>query len=109
MELTTHQKRAIKALRADILRVDRLIRVGPSPNRRRFKAWSVTVRPDGVAVVKSNVGWPTHPFDDIKRTVYVGRRGGLSGWSNAGHGKAGRTRCHRGPALLYEMDAERIY
>jgi hypothetical protein len=107
--LTKAQRAAIKALKADINRLDRASRVGPSPNRRRFKRWSVVVRLDGVAVVESVVGWPGHPFDDIFRKVYVGRRGGLRGFGNRGHGKAGDTRTHRGPRVLYEIDAERVY
>ena len=101
------QRRAIKALKANIRRLDcdaRRTKAG----RRVLKVWLVSMQGD-VAVVESVAGWPTHSFDDISRVIRVGRRGGLSGFSNLGHGKAGDSRDCRGPRLLYAMDAQRIY
>ena len=117
--MTKAQELAVAALRRSIDRTDRAAR-GPvakgRTGKRTFKQWDVTVRVDGIVVVESTVGWkreyPTrvdHPFDDIKRKVYIGRRGGLSGYGNVGHGKAGDTRTHRGPRTLYGIDRERVY
>lgn len=106
--LNRAQAKALKALRANIQRLDcdaRRTKAG----RRIIKRWSVVVRGDGRVVVESVAGWPTHSFDDIARVVRIGVRGGLSGFSNLGHGKAGDSRDCRGPRLLYEMDAQRIY
>lgn len=106
--MTAAQARAVKALRANIQRLDCDARRTPA-GRRIIKRWSVTLRHDGRVVVTSTAGWPTHCFDDITRVIKVGPRGGLDGFGNAGHGIAGDTRDCRGPGLLYEMDAQRIY
>jgi hypothetical protein len=120
--MTKAQINAVEALRRDIDRVDRACR-GPvakgRTGRRCFKVWSVTVRLDGTVVVRSAVGWKrdakrgrpaaSHPFDDITRVITVGRRGGLSGWGNVGHGDAGETTECRGPRTLYAIDAQRVY
>lgn len=114
--MTKAQRDAVVALRRDIDRVDRAGR-GPvargRTGRRCFKVWSVTVRLDGTVVVKSVVGWQSatasHPFDDITRVVTIGKRGGLSGWGNVGHGEAGETSECRGPRMMYRMDAQRVY
>lgn len=118
-EMTKAQKLAVAALRRAIDRTDRAAR-GPvargRTGKRTFKRWDVTLRLDGVVVVRSCVGWkrekPTrmsHSFDDIKRTIYVGPRGGISGYGNVGHGIAGETRTHSGPRTLYRIDRERVY
>jgi len=117
--MTKAQQQALAALRRDIDRVDRAAR-GPvargRTGKRTIKRWDVTVRLDGVVVVDSVVGWvrttPTrmsHPFDDIARKIEIGKRGGISGYGNVGHGDAGETRTHRGPRTLYRIDRERIY
>jgi hypothetical protein len=114
--MTKAQRDAVVALRRDIDRVDRAGR-GPvargRTGRRQFKVWSVTVRLDGTVVVKSVVGWASatasHPFDDVTRIVTIGKRGGLKGFGNVGHGIAGETTECRGPRMMYRMDAQRVY
>jgi hypothetical protein len=100
--MTAGQSRALRGLRGNIERTD--IRGGD----REVKGWVVTMRGAEV-VVESRVGHPAHPFDDIERKVWIEPDGSLRGYGNRGHGIAGRTRTHRGPGLLYEIDAERIY
>lgn len=106
--VTAAQYRALEALRADIQRVDcdaRRTQAGP----RIIKVWEVG-RAGSRLRVRSVAGYLGHPFDDIERTITIGPRGGLSGWRLVGHGeRSGGTRRHRGPDLLYAMDAEGIF
>lgn len=101
------QVRAVKALRANIRRLDCNARRSKA-GCRILKVWDVSMVGNEV-VVESVAGWPRHSFDDISRVVRIGVRGGLSGFGNVGHGKAGDSRDCRGPRLLYDMDAQRIY
>jgi len=106
--MTAAQAQAVRALKANIQRLDcdaRRTKAG----RRIIKRWSVDLRHDGRVVVTSVAGWPNHPFDDISRVIKVGPRGGLDGFGNVGHGAAGDTRDCRGPRTLYDIDAQRIY
>jgi hypothetical protein len=64
---------------------------------------------DGRVAVTSKVGFPTHCFDDITRSVTIGRRGGLEGFRNVGHGKAGNTSTRRGPHKLYELNSDSVF
>lgn len=120
--MTEAQRKAVEALRRAIDRMDRVHR-GPvakgRTGRRCQKVWNVRVLADGAVEVVSVVGWKreardgqraaNHPFDDITRVVRIGRRGGLSGFGNIGHGDAGDTAECRGPRVLYAIDAERVY
>lgn len=121
-KMTEAQRKAVESLRRAIDRMDRVHR-GPvakgKTGRRCFKVWKVQLGADGVVTVTSVVGWKreardgqraaSHPFDDITRTVRIGRRGGLSGYGNVGHGDAGDTTTCRGPRTLYAIDAQRVY
>lgn len=75
---------------------------------RIFKEWHVQVLTDGRVVVESTVGYPTHTFDDITREIFIGKRGGLKGWGNKGHGRAGEGHAV-GPRTLYRLNRQRIY
>lgn len=106
MTRTRTQARVLVQLRRDIDRLDRRARAGA----RKFKRWIVRDRPDGTVHVVSVVGWPTHPFDDIRREITIGRRGGLRGYGSAGHDpRAGDTPRVRGPRILYDMNARRAF
>ena len=121
-KMTDAQRKSVESLRRAIDRMDRVHR-GPvakgRTGRRCFKVWRVQLGADGVVTVTSVVGWKreagnglpaaSHPFDDIKRVVRIGKRGGLSGFGNVGHGDAGDTTECRGPRTLYRIDAQRVY
>lgn len=107
--MTAAQTRAVEHLRRDIVRLDCTGR-RTAAGVRIVKRWDVRILRDGRVRVDAVCGWPTHTFDDIRRTVIIGRRGGLSGVGSAGHDpRAGNTPRVRGPGILYAMDAHRVF
>ena len=73
---------------------------------KRFEAW---LRADGRVQVETLAGYPGHTFDDIRRSVVIGKRGGLSGQGREGNGRANKvkTKTVKGSQLLYAMNAQR--